>query len=204
MTTPLSSRRSTRREQLLQGLIDLFLAEGFARFSMEELAARLQCSKSTLYVLAASKEQLITVVIRAYFRRSAQHVEDALAAESDPTIRIGVYLDGIASELAPASAAFYEDLDAFLPSREIYVANVAVAARRVQELVRDAERPGHPVDATFVGAVAAQVMISIQQGDMRSLTGLYDAAAYRALADLIVAGLAGAQRQPTKTSSSNH
>jgi AcrR family transcriptional regulator len=166
---------------------------------MEDLAAHLQCSKSTLYGVAPSREQLIAAVVRAYFRRSAERVEVALATESDATVRIGAYLDGIATELAPASAAFYDDLDSFLPAREIYFANVAVAARRVQELVRDAERPGRPVDAAFVGAVAAQVMTSIQQGQMRSLTGLDDAASYRALADLIVAGLVGARRGPPPT-----
>jgi AcrR family transcriptional regulator len=191
------NRHSARREELLNGLIAIFLAEGFTRFSVEDLAARLQCSKSTLYAVAPSKEQLIAAVVRAFFRRATERVEARLAAEDNPIGRIGVYLDAIATELVPASAAFYADLDAFAPAREIYSQNTAIAAGRVQDLVRDAERPGRPVDAVFIGAVAAQVMESIQQGQMQALTSLDDAAAYRALKVLIVAGVAGA---PSTTS----
>jgi AcrR family transcriptional regulator len=186
------NRHTARRDELRSSLIEIFLAEGFARFSVEDLAARLQCSKSTLYAVAPSKEQLITAVVRAFFRRATERVEARLAAEGDPIGRIGVYLDAIAAELAPASAAFYADLDAFAPAREIYSQNTAIAARRVQELVRGAEQPGRPVDAAFIGAVAAQVMESIQQGQMQALISLDDAAAYRALRTLIVAGVAGA------------
>jgi hypothetical protein len=40
-------------------------------------------------------------------------------------------------------------------------------------------------------------MESIQQGQMRALTGLDDAAAYRALADLITASVTGASSSPS-------
>jgi AcrR family transcriptional regulator len=197
-------RPSARREELLNGLVEIFLAEGFTGFSVEDLAVRLQCSKTTLYAVAPSKEQLITAVVRAFFRRSTERIEARLAAEADPVGRIGVYLDSIAAELAPASPAFYNDLDSFAPARDIYAQNTAFAARRVQELVRDAERPARPVDAVFIGAVAAKVIESIQQGQLRALTSLDDAAAYRSLADLIVAGVIGtprprSSRQPTHT-----
>jgi AcrR family transcriptional regulator len=185
------TRRSARRDELLNGLIEIFLAEGFAGFSVEDLAVRLQCSKSTLYGVAPSKEQLITAVVRAFFRRSTEHIEARLAVENDRVRRIGVYLDAIAAELAPASAAFYADMYSFAPARTIYVQNIAIAARRVQALVVNAELPGRPVNAAFIGAVAAQVMESIQQGQMQALTALDDATAYRALADLIVAGVTG-------------
>jgi AcrR family transcriptional regulator len=179
---------------VLTGLIDLFLAEGFGGFSVEDLAARLQCSKSTLYAVAPSKEQLITAVVRAFFRRSTDRVEARLADEREPAARISEYLDAIAGELGPASPAFYADLDAYAPAREIYERNTAIAARRVQELVREAQHPGHPINAAFLGAVTAQAMASIQQGQMRKLTGMDDAAAYRALAELLAAGVAGAPR----------
>lgn len=187
-------RRSVRREALLDGLITLFLAEGFLGFSVEDLAVRLRCSKSTLYAVAPSKEQLIAAVVRAYFRRSTDRVEARIDNEDDPVARIGAYLEAISAELAPASAAFFADLDDFAPAREIYARNTDLAARRVQELVRAAQRPGRPVNAVFIGAVAAQVMASVQRGEMSAMTALDDAAAYRLLADLIVAGVAGAPK----------
>lgn len=187
-------RSAARRAELLDGLIAMFLADGFRGVSLDGVARRLQCSKSTLYAVAPSKEQLITAVVRAFFRRATERVEADLAAASDPTARIRAYLDGIATELAPASAAFHADLAAFAPTREIYAQNTAIAARRLQELVAAAARPGRPVDAAFIGAVAAETMAAIQQGRIRALTGQDDAEAYRSLADVITAGLAGAPR----------
>lgn len=194
MTTETSRRGSARRAQVLDGLVEVFLAEGFAGFSLEELAARLRCSKTTLYAVAASKEQLISVVVREFFRRSTARVEERLAGASDPVVRIRTYLEAISEELAPASPAFFADLAAFAPAREVYQRNTAIAAERVQALVADAARPGSGVDARFVGAVAGVVMAAIQSGDLAAATSLTDAAAYRRLADLVVAGAAGAER----------
>ncbi|WP_141013698.1 TetR/AcrR family transcriptional regulator [Nocardioides sambongensis] len=192
MPTSRARRPSSRREGIVESLIDLYLEEGFAALGVGDLAVRLRCSKSTLYAVAPSKEQLIATVVRAFFRRSTERVEAVLAAESDPVRRIRAYLDAIATELAPASTDFYRDVEEFGPTREIYATNTAVAAARVRDLVADAELPGRPVDAAFVGVVAAETMAAIQQGRVQSLTGRDDASAYRSLADLITAGLAGA------------
>lgn len=180
----------TRRAEVLDGLVAMFLADGFLDLGLDEIAARLRCSKSTLYVVAPSKEQLITTVTREFFRRSTEQVEQRLAAEPDPRRRIRTYLDAIAEALAPASATFYADVNDFAPAREVYRRNTAIAARRVQELVSQATGPDRAVDATFVGAVAAAVMASIQSGEMEASTSLNDATAYRLLADLIDASVA--------------
>src|SRR6516162_8051259 len=121
-------RSSSRHAEILDGLVALFLAEGFLGFSVDDLADRLQCSKSTLYAVAPSKEQLITAVVRAFFRRAAERVDTTLAGQTDPVARIGTYLDAISAELAPASSTFFADLDAFPPAREIYMHNTAIAA----------------------------------------------------------------------------
>lgn len=180
----------TRRDEVLDGLVAMFLADGFLDLGLDEIAARLRCSKSTLYAVAPSKEQLITTVTREFFRRSTDQVEQRLAAEPDPRRRIRAYLDAIAEALAPASPAFYADVNDFAPAREVYRRNTAIAARRVQELVTEAKGPDGAVDATFVGAVAAAVMSSIQSGEMEATTSLGDATAYRLLADLIDASVA--------------
>jgi len=189
-------RGAARRTELLDGLVDLFLAQGFADLSLDDLAAHLQCSKSTLYGVAPSKEQLVTTVVREFFRRSTAQVDDRLATQTDPLLRIRTYLDAIAEALAPASPAFYADVDAFAPARETYRRNTAIAARRVQDLVAAAAGPDGAIDARFVGTVAATVMSSIQSGAMAESTSLDDAAAYRLLADLVTAGAAGAHRSP--------
>lgn len=184
----------SRRDELLDELIELFLAEGFLDFGVGDLAARLRCSRSTLYLVAGSKEQIVLAAVRAFFRRAAERIEARVDREPDPGARISVYLTAVAEELSPASARFHADLLAYPPAPEIYEDNTMVAARRVQVLVSAGVKAGslRRVDATFVGAAVAQVMAGIESGAISAAIGLDDAAAYRRLADLVMHGLRSA------------
>lgn len=180
-----------RRDELLDQLIELFLAEGFLRFGVGDLAARLRCSRTTLYAVAGSKEQIVLAAVRAFFRRAAERIEAKVEREPDPGARIAVYLTSVAEELSPASPRFHADLLAYPPAAEIYEDNTRHAATRVQALVDAGVQAGalRTVDAIFVGAAVAQVMVGIESGAIGAATGLDDATAYRRLADLVVNGL---------------
>ena len=78
-----SPPRSARQTEVFERLIDLTLERGFARYTLEEAAIVLRCSKSTIYALAGTREQLIRAVVVAFFRRAAERVEQRVAAESD-------------------------------------------------------------------------------------------------------------------------
>lgn len=179
---------SSRTTALLDAMIDIVLAEGFIGLQMSDLAARLNCSKSTLYAIAPSKEQLLVSIVRTFFRRATQRIERAVDPAASAVERIDAYLSAVAAELAPASPAFFADLEQFAPAGDIYRQNTQIAAARVQELVLEAA-PG--IDPTFLGTVARLMMESIHRGDVSRATGLDDSAAYRALAQLILAGIAG-------------
>ncbi|MGH1561511.1 TetR/AcrR family transcriptional regulator [Mumia sp. DW29H23] len=180
-----------RRGELMDELISLYLDEGFLAFGIGDLAARLRCSRSTLYAIAPSKEQIVTAAVRAFFRGATERVEARLEREADPAARLHAYLEAISEELAPASPAFFADLDAFEPAREVYRRNTEWAARRVRQLVTALEGRDGSVDPGFVGVVAAQVMQAIQRGEIEAASGLDDAAAYHQLAQLLVAGVGG-------------
>ncbi|WP_347354701.1 TetR/AcrR family transcriptional regulator [Intrasporangium sp.] len=187
----LTPRARARRGAVLARLRALFLAEGFADLTIADLAERLRCSRSTLYLVAPSKEQIVVATVRSYFRTAASSIEQRLAAEQDPVARLRRYLDAVAEELAPASPAFHRDVAAFPPAREVYRQNTEYAAQRVRALIDDGVAAGRlrRVDAAFVGAAAGEVMAAIQRGSIAAATGLDDAAAYRQLADLLVHGL---------------
>jgi len=186
-----AGRAARRREELLDALTELFLTDGFLELGVGDLAARLRCSRSTLYLVAQSKEQIVLAVLRHFFRGAADRIEAEVAREPDAGLRLAVYLRAVARELAPASAAFYADLAAYVPGREIYAENTRHAARRVQRLVDAGVAAGamRLVDAAFVGGAVAAVMTAIQDGEIAAATGLADAAAYEALADLVMSGL---------------
>lgn len=188
---------SGRTAALRDATIDIVLTDGFLELQMSDLAARLNCSKSTLYAIAPSKEQLLVSIVRTFFRRATERVEAAVDPADPAVERIGAYLNAVAVELAPASQAFFADLERFAPAGDIYRQNTEIAATRVQELVLEAA-PG--IDPTFLGAVARLVMESIHRGDVSRATGLDDSAAYRALAELILAGASGGRRDPVPSS----
>jgi AcrR family transcriptional regulator len=179
---------SRRIAVLRDAIIEIVLEEGFFDLQMSDLAARLNCSKSTLYSIAPSKEQLLTSVVRTFFRRATEQVEAAVDPSTPAVDQIDAYLNAVALQLAPASPAFFADLERFAPAGDIYRKNTQIAAARVQDLVLEAA-PG--IDPTFLGAVARLMMESIHRGEISRATGLDDSAAYRALSELILAGIAG-------------
>jgi AcrR family transcriptional regulator len=182
----------TRRQaELLDQLEALFLAEGFARFTLDDLTVRLHCSKGTLYTLAESKEQLALRVVRHFFRKATAAVEEQTISEDDPGRRVTAYLTAVARALSPAGPAFRQDLDRFAPGREVYEQNTAAAADRVRALIADGVALGRfrEVHAGLVADTVTTLMLRIGRGETARATGLDDATAYRELAALMLHGI---------------
>ncbi|MGK8522679.1 TetR/AcrR family transcriptional regulator [Nocardia asteroides] len=186
-----SAFATARRTELFDELMELFLTEGFAHLTLDAIAARLKCSKSTLYTLAGSKEQLVTAATVHFFKRATEDVEAGVAGAAGHRERIAAYLTAVGAALAVASDRFMADLDAFAPAREVYERNTRIAARRVRQLIDDGVAAGEfrAVHAAFAADLAATMMVRIQQGGVRAGTGLDDAAAYRELAAILTAGI---------------
>ncbi|WP_280362262.1 TetR/AcrR family transcriptional regulator [Nocardia wallacei] len=192
MAQPTRAEFATRRRtELFDALVDLFLTEGFAHLTLGEIAARLRCSKSTLYTLAGSKEQLVRAATVHFFRRATDAVESRIAEVDGAQRRIVAYLSAVGTELSAASERFMTDLDAFAPARAVYEKNTRIAARRVRELITDGVAAGEfrDVHAAFAADLAATMMVRIQQGGVRAGTGMDDAHAYRELAAILTAGI---------------
>lgn len=191
-TAPAADAALTRRQaELLDQLEELFLAEGFARFTLDDLALRLRCSKSTLYALAGSKEQLAHRVVKHFFRKATAAVEADTGTEGDPALRVTAYLSAVARALAPAGPAFHRDLDSFAPGREVYERNTAAAADRVRALIADGVAQGRfrEVHPALIADTVTTLMFRIGRGDTQRATGLDDATAYRELAALLLHGI---------------
>lgn len=182
---------TARQTELFDALVALFLADGFAHLTLDDIAARLRCSKSTLYTLASSKEQLVQAATVHFFRAATESVESRVDVVTGARERIAAYLEGVGTALDPASDQFMADLDAFAPARAIYEKNTRIAARRVQELIADGVAAGEfrDVHAAFAADLVATVMVRIQQRVVRDNTGLDDAAAYRELAAILTGGI---------------
>ncbi|MGK2866569.1 MAG: TetR/AcrR family transcriptional regulator [Mycobacterium sp.] len=180
-----------RRTALFDDLLTLFLAEGFNHLTLDDIAARLRCSKSTLYTLSTSKDELVRRVTVHFFKRATGAVEATLAQTESTRERVAAYLTAVGNELAVASEVFMADLAAFAPAREVYEANTRAAALRVRELIQDGVDDGayREVNTAFAADLIATMMVRIQQRGVQTATGLSDSAAYAELATLLTYGL---------------
>lgn len=190
-STDRRSALSERQQDLLERLVAVFLDQGFAHLTLDDMAATVRCSKTTLYALADGKDQLVRVVAITFFRRAAETVEAAQAGIDDPSERIVEYLSAVGDQLAAASARFMSDLASTSAGRDVYAQNTRIASERVRELITQGVEAGRfrPVHADFVADLTANTMERIQQREVARSTGLDDATAYRELAALITAGL---------------
>jgi AcrR family transcriptional regulator len=197
LRAPAQRRQPTARQRaLLAELEGLFLAEGFAQFTLDELAGRMRCSKSTLYALAPSKEQLAVKVVGHFFRGAAELLENRVAGIEDAREIIGEYLAGISEYLNRASAAFMSDIAGFAPARATYELNSRAAAGRIRTFIAKGVRDGvfRDVHASLIAEMAGLLVEGIQTGVVGSRTGVSDAEAFTALSDLLLGGLAVASR----------
>jgi len=180
-----------RQRDLFDGLQALFLAEGFRHLSLDDLATRLRCSKTTLYALAPSKEQLAVAVVSHYFKGATERVEAQIADVADVRLRIVRYLAAIGEEMQSASAEFTSDVDGFDPARQIYERNSRAAAERIHGLVTEGIATGvfHDVHAAFAAEMVGATIAAIQGGEVRRRTGLTDAEAFTQLSSFVLRAL---------------
>ncbi|MTD56935.1 TetR/AcrR family transcriptional regulator [Amycolatopsis pithecellobii] len=195
LRAPGGRRLTARQRVLLTELEKLFLVEGFIDFTLDDLAAKMHCSKSTLYALAPSKEQLAVRVVAHFFRGAAEEMEKRIADLDDARAIIEAYLAGIAQYLNRASPAFMRDINDFPPARAAYEMNSRAAAAHLRSFIARGVEDGvfRDVHATLIAEMAGVLVESIQSGVVGSRAGVSDAEAFTALAELLLGGLAAPQ-----------
>jgi AcrR family transcriptional regulator len=184
-------RRTARQRELLDRLVALLAEEGFSQFTLDDLAVRLRCSKTTLYALAGSKQQLVVEVVKQYFRAAVPAVEARVSAAGSSADRVVAYLTAVGEYLQPLSRRFMEDLSAFPPAAEVYQANTAAAADRIRGLIAEGIEAGEfrKVNAAFMGEMVAATMFEIQRGEVFARLEMTDSEAYAELASLVIHAL---------------
>jgi AcrR family transcriptional regulator len=191
--TPASRRKVDRQRQseLLGQIEEMMLREGFMELNMDELASRLHCSKSTLYGVAGTKQELVVKTVKHFFENATHRIEDATSAEADCRRKVKVYLRGVGREMGRNSAQFYRDMVAYPPAAKVYAINSAAAARRVREIIDHGVVSGHfrAVDAALASELVVLAIDGVQSGRLLGPTGLTAGEAYAEIADILLDGL---------------
>lgn len=180
---------TARQREIFDQLLTLFLTEGFAHFTIDRAASDLHCSKSTLYALAGTSDELQRRILVSFFREVTRRTDHALDSFRSPSRALAAYFDAMSTALEPTSPQFWRDVVATPVGQEVYAVNTRGALAKIRGVVHDGIRAGEfrEMSGTFV----AQVMEASLEGIQTGRVGTQDpAGAYRQLGKLILEGLA--------------
>jgi AcrR family transcriptional regulator len=163
-----------RREELLDGVMQIIAARGFSDVRIVEMAEELHCSVASLYKIAPNKDSLVALAIR---RWGGQTLEQAqVSAENGVTAseRARLYFRTGAERLHPLSHAFREDMERFESSRLAYRAVSDGFIDRFVELLDDAVDAGEirPMSTLFLAQVFRQMAVVVRDERTLQTSGL--------------------------------
>lgn len=184
-------RVARRSEELLDALEELLLHEGFARLTVGDMAARLRCSRRTIYELSHSKNELVLLVLSRFFERLRTEADTLIQNIDDPRRKIYEYLEvGVraAHRMSPITVA---DVDKWVPSRKIWQAHIRMRVDGLRRLVEEGIERGvfRGVHAHLVAEIAFAGLSRIREPDFYNNVSMTIAEAYHEFYGLLLQAL---------------
>ena len=102
--------RTARQADVLDAFESLILAEGFRHLTVGEIAARLGCSRRTLYDLAPSKDDLVALAVERYLDGFLADCLTEIARHRSPARQLEASAALVTERFAALSPAFTADL----------------------------------------------------------------------------------------------
>jgi TetR/AcrR family transcriptional repressor of mexJK operon len=184
-----ATRRSAKREAILDAALSAFLEVGYAATSMDGVAARAMVSKATIYAHFESKEQLFGAVIRRRCEQSAAFAPNRADQDARTTLtQLGRRVLDLLVE--PGSLAMYRVVVAESVrhpdlARAFYDSGPGNGKAQMAQQIADLARKGEltvadPWDAAdmFVGLLRTdwfmRTLLGLPQPDGRTLEGVVE------------------------------
>ena len=120
----------------------MVLRDGFAQLGVSEIAARLACSKRTLYELASSKRELVLTVLDRFFQRVRADGARASASAADTEQRIYAYLEVGARAAERLSQTTVSDIHGWPPARKLWQEHVRLRIDGLTRIIESGIREG--------------------------------------------------------------
>jgi AcrR family transcriptional regulator len=139
---PPRERWTPRQVALLDDLERLFTAEGFRHLTIGDMAARTKSSRRTLYGVSASKEEIILVVVDRFFNRMGKDARHRAEHVHEIGDKIEAYFSASVDRNARLSAAFIQDIESYLPTKQLYDRHQAIAVSALESMLRTAMESG--------------------------------------------------------------
>ncbi len=104
------------RKRIIQRCMEIFLENGFAKISMDEIAQDLGMSKKTIYKHFSNKEELVKTVIISFRDETLARIESIMANEEiDTYLRLVKTLEATGEQLSKIQKTVLEDIKKYLP-----------------------------------------------------------------------------------------
>ena len=172
---PRTRLKNGRKEELLDGVMRIAAADGFAELKMADLARELHCSVGTLYKLAPSKIDLVIVALERWGEHLLTEI-DARAREcSTPSARARTYYREGANGLRELSSTFRRDVEYFEGTRRAYREIISDRfIERFSALLEEAAEAGEirPVNVRFAVGMFRYIAFAIRDEDLLAAAGL--------------------------------
>ncbi len=159
--TPVMSRESHqalsgRQREILDDVGVLF-AQGFAHLTMADIAAELNCSLRTLYTVAASREELVLIVVDRSLWTIGRTARNAIVPDMAPIEAIRAYLRAANVAVASITERFANDTAAIPAAQSLHDAHSEYLIAVTRALLDEAVRRGDiaPCDTAAVSRVIA-------------------------------------------------
>lgn len=182
---------SDRQKELLADLEALFFASGFRTITVDEIAARLKCSKRTLYEIAPSKQELFVLVIESWLDRIRHKGWQGALKHDDPEQRMMAYLEPGVIETRAASRQFLADLQSYRPALTLLEAHQAQRTNVLKEIIEDGISRGR--FKAFHSALVAEIFLAavnrINEPTMLEQTGVEFSQAFDEFFRILTTGL---------------
>lgn len=182
---------SARQEELLDALEALAMRERFGRVGVGDMAARLNCSRSTLYAIAPSKEQLFLLVMD----RLMQHIESAAlegaARRSNPAARLSAYLERALEEIRKIEPPFIAEIHASAATRQRLAEFQRTIISQMREFIEAGIEAGEfePVNSVLAAELLDAAASRIQDPRVLAESGLSGGEALTQVFQLVTRGL---------------
>lgn len=188
---PHSAPVSKRSAATLEAFEALILAEGFSRLNVSQIAARLRCSKRTLYELAPSKKALVLKALDNFFSRIRQEADQVTDDTLDPERQVYEYLQvGVraAERLSPAVVA---DMHEWEPARTLWREHINLRIDGMCRIIDNGVKAGvfREVLPAFVAEIVFASINRLREPDFSASTGLTISEAFHELYEMLLHSL---------------
>lgn len=184
-------RFSPRQQEILDVVERVFLREGIRAVRMGKLADEARCSRSTLYELAANKEDLLLLVLDRMMRRTVERAGEAIGEASGPVDEVRAMLTSGALGFSTLGPNFLDAVRGYPPARMLFDRWIAVGRNALERMIDDAVRAGEfrEVTAPVVAEAMFAVVLRFTDPEFTRSTKVSSSDGLAELGDVLLDGL---------------